>query len=70
MSHTKPKARNQIKKSRRNNLLNKKGFISPILDGHEFIKKIKCLIKGFETFEDISNPSSNINGLRISYGCV
>ncbi len=27
-------------------------------------------IKGFETFEDISKPTSTINGMMICYGCV
>ena len=34
------------------------------------INKQRNRIKIFKPFEDISRPSSNINAIEISYGCV
>ena len=34
------------------------------------INKNRSRIKIFEPFEDISNPSSSIDAMMISYGCV
>ena len=34
------------------------------------INNDRSRIKVFKTFEDISNPFSNINAIEISYGCV
>ena len=34
------------------------------------INKDKSRIKVFETFEDASRPSSSIDAMMISYGCV
>ena len=34
------------------------------------IIKDRSRIKVFETFEDVSKPSPNINAMMISYGCV
>ena len=34
------------------------------------INKDRSRIKVFEPFEDVSKPSSNIDALMISYGCV
>ena len=34
------------------------------------INKARSRIKVFETFEDVSKPSLNINAMMISYGCV
>ena len=34
------------------------------------INKNRSRIKVFETFEDSSNPSTIINAIMISYGCV
>ena len=34
------------------------------------INKDRSRIKVFETFDDVSNPSSSIDAMMISYGCV
>ena len=34
------------------------------------INKDRSRIKVFESFEDVSKPSSTINAMMISYGCV
>ena len=34
------------------------------------INKERSRIKVFESFEDVSNPSSRIDAMMISYGCV
>ena len=34
------------------------------------INNDRSRIKVFKSFEDISNPSSNINAMEIAYGCV
>ena len=34
------------------------------------INKDRSRIKVFESFEDVSKPSSSINAMMISYGCV
>ena len=34
------------------------------------INKERSRIKVFEPFEDLSNPSSSIDAMMVSYGCV
>ena len=40
------------------------------LEKFTLINKARSRIKVFEPFEDISNPSSSIDAIMISYGCV
>jgi len=40
------------------------------LEKFTLINKARSRIKVFEPFEDISNPSSSIDAIMISYSCV
>ena len=40
------------------------------MDKFTLINKYRSRIKVFEQFEDITKPSSNIDAMMISYGCV
>ena len=45
-------------------------FISIVMEKFTLINKDRSRIKVFEPFEDISKPSSSIDAMQISYGCV
>ena len=40
------------------------------MDKFTLINKDRSRIKVFESFEDITKPSSNLDAMMISYGCV
>ena len=45
-------------------------LITDLMEKFTLINKDKSMIKVFEPFEDISKPSSTIDAMMISYGCV